>query len=321
MSSWANESGTLSYKDIALGKLDTKNKDNLCGINHYHSIIAGMPICNVDDTDEIFAVMKEYNVMYEGKMITSSIELNQIYYDFYNWEITRKTDGSVASKKSIKNDIDQVKIRDIENNWSVKYENLWPGVRRRIEQNVLITSGDIPEFDKEFLMKFFIAMDWRSTASEPIFKENFKWLCSDVLSLKEVAIPEDERELPFFKTMYDYFEHCLLLKLYRRFLNDEGPIYTQAMQNLKYTSFHFLVADGATKFITSDNPSFVYVREDGLKAGLMPITPCIMLAQGRKSDADSIYGVTHITDDAVKRYNRIVEENADKYIIYDNTRN
>ena len=52
MSSWANESGTLSYKDIALGKLDTKNKDNLCGINHYHSIIAGMPICNVDDTDE-----------------------------------------------------------------------------------------------------------------------------------------------------------------------------------------------------------------------------------------------------------------------------
>lgn len=320
MSAWANESGTLSYKDIVSGELDTKNKDNLCGINHYHSIIAGMPICTADDADEIFAVLKDYNVMYEGKKVMDSLDLNQIYYDFYNWEITRKTDGSIASKKSIKNNIDQVKIRDVEENWSIKYESLWPAVRARIEENILYVSGDIAEFDKEFLMKFFIAIDWRSTASEPLFQEKIQWLCSDVLALEKVETPEDERELPFFETMYDYYEHCLLLKLYRRYLDDDGPIFIQAMQNLKYTSFHFLVADGDIKFITSDNPSFVYDRDDGLKVGLMPVTPHILLAQGRKTEEDHIYRVTHITDEAVKRYNGIIEKNADKYVIYDNTR-
>ncbi len=245
--------------------------------------------------------------------------MNQIYYDFENWEITRKSDSTVASKKHIKATIDQVKIRDIEENWSVKYENNWPTIRSKIEQNVLNSSGDIPEFDKDFLMKFFVATDWRSAVSEPLFQENFKWLGSEMLSLDELDIPEDERGLPFFETLYDYFEHCLLLKLYRRFLNDDGPMYVQALQNMKYTSFHFLIADGVTKFVTSDNPSFVYTQADGLKVGLMPITPRILLVQGKKSDATSVYCVTHITDDAVKRYNAVIEENADKYVIYDNT--
>lgn len=321
MSAWANSSGTLKYKELATDYIGTKNKDNLCGINHYHSIVAGMPICTESDANTIFAIMRDYKVVYEGKEITSNLELNQIYYDFGSWEITRKVDGTVASKKPIRAAIDQVKIRDIEENWSIKYENNWPNLRSAIENNVLKASGEIPEFDKEYLMKFFISIDWRSIASEQLFTEQFQWLGIDVLSMNEVEIPEEERELPFFETMADYFKHCLLLKLYRRFLNDEGPIYDHVQQSLMHTSFHFLVADGPTHFITSDNPSFVYWREDGNKAGIMPITPRILLAQGRKTDMDPVYCVTHITDEAVQRYNTIIENNADKYVIYDNSKN
>lgn len=321
MSAWANASGTLKYKNLVTGEFDTKNKDNLCGINHYHSIVAGMPICTADDADNIFSIMKDYKVVYEGKEVTSNLELNQIYYDFGSWEITRKSDGTIASKKPIKAAIDQVKIRDIEENWSVKYENKWTNVRNTIENNVLTVSGEIPEFDKEFLMKFFISIDWRSIASEPLFTDQFRWLGVEVLSMDEVEIPEEERGLPFFETMADYFKHCLLLKLYRRFLNDDGPIYEHIQQSLQHTSFHFLIADGVTKYVTSDNPSFVHLREDGSKVGIMPITPRILLAQGKKSDTDPVYCVTHITDEAVQKYNKIIEDNAEQYVIYDNTGN
>ena len=87
------------------------------------------------------------------------------------------------------------------------------------------------------------------------------------------------------------------------------------MANLKYTSFHFLVADGPTKFITSDTPAFVYKRPDGLFAGLLPIAPRILMVQGKNTDNDDHYYITHITDEAVQEYNKTIYENADKFVI------
>lgn len=67
-------------------------------------------------------------------------------------------------------------------------------------------------------------------------------------------------------------------------------------------------------FDTSDNPSFTFIRTDGLKEGLMSIIPRILMAQGTCiEDADKYY-ITHITDDAVKKYNSIIRANADEFI-------
>lgn len=95
-----------------------------------------------------------------------------------------------------------------------------------------------------------------------------------------------------------------------------GVIYNLAVENLKYTNFHFLIADGPTYFDTSDNPSFIFTRNDSLKEGLMPITPKILLAQGKKTDKEEGYCVTHITDEAVKRYNCVIRSNASEFIIH-----
>lgn len=319
ISAWGNISGTISYKELKTGMCGKKNKDNILGINHYHSIIAGMPICTEDDVKEIFAILKDYNVEYQGKVITDLMQINQIYYDFENWKITRKSDGTIASKKPIKSAIDQVKIRDIETLWSTKYENHWPEVRTEIEKRVLKASGEIEEFQKDFLMKFYVSIDWRSSATDPLFAKEFKRLSTDILQMDQVEIPKDERGLPFFETMADYFEHCLLLMTFRRFLHDEGTMCVQVEASEKNTNFHFLIADGKSRFITSDNPSFICLREDGLKVGLMPITPRILMAQGKSGNSDNVYYVTHITEEAVERYNKKIEENALQYIIYDNT--
>lgn len=199
ISAWGNISGTISYKELKTGMCGKKNKDNILGINHYHSIIAGMPICTEDDVKEIFAILKDYNVEYQGKVISDLMQINQIYYDFENWNITRKSDGTIASKKPIKSAIDQVKVRDIETLWSTKYENHWPEVRTEIEKRVLKASGEIEEFQKDFLMKFYVSIDWRSSATDPLFAKEFKRLSTDILQMDQVEIPKDERGLPFLK--------------------------------------------------------------------------------------------------------------------------
>ncbi len=320
MSAWANSSGTLLVKNLHTGETEKKNKEKFLGVNHYHSIIAGMPICTEDDAKEIFKILNDYDVSYQGRIVANPLELNQLYYDYENWTVTRKSDGSIAAKKPIKAAIDQVKIRDIETTWSTKYENRWQAIREEIENKVLFVKNcEVPEFQKDFLMRFYTSMDWRGFATNLLFIQAFDALCKDAVAFDEIVIPVDERELPFFETAYDYFKHCLLLKYFRRFLNDDGPMYLHANQNIKFINFHFLIADGATRFNTSDNPSFWCTREDGLKIGLMPIEPRILMAQGKNTDNEPMYSVTHITDDAVKKYNRWIEENAEQYIILDNT--
>lgn len=316
MSSWKHGKGTL-YVEYRNGEIRERNKDKIAGVTDFHSVLVGMPICTKEDTDEIFKCLSDYFVEYNGRIVTETLELNQIYHDFDNWKITR-ADGTIVSKKKLRNDIDCVRIRDIEALWSVKYENGWDKLKEKIEATVLSSTADaIPAFDREYLMKFYTAMDWRGFKSNIHLNGAFDWLCNEVLPLHEIEIPKDERELPIFENAEDYFKHCYILKSYRKFLNDEGVIYANAMANLEHTSFHFLVADATTTFITSDNPAFVFTRSDGQLQGIMPISPRILMVQGRNTDKDEVYYITHIDDDAVKAYNNIIRANAVEFVIMD----
>jgi hypothetical protein len=164
-------------------------------------------------------------------------------------------------------------------------------------------------------MRFYTALDWRSIKSNIQFNEAWEWLCKEVLHLDEIDIPEEERELPILDNAAEEMKHNLLLKFYRKYLNDDGVIYTHAMANLAKTSFHFLVADGTETFNTSDNPVFVFRRNDGKLQGVLPLTPRILMAQGRNSERDANFYITHITDEAVKRYNLEIEKNASNFVV------
>ncbi len=316
MSAWSRGSGTLKveFKNNP-GTIEEKNKDNIAGITDYHSIKAGMPMCTQADTDLIFAAVAPYTVTYEGKVISDTLELNKVFYDFDNWIITRG-DGTPVRKRRIRNEIEQVKIKDIEANWSVKYENAWSNQVSIIEDKILNASTNtIPAFDCEYIMKFYTALNWRGFASNAQFESTVTWLCRDIMDLGNIAIPKEERLLPSLTTAEEEMRHNVLLQYYRKYLNDTGVIYEAAMASLKYTSFHFLIANGPTKFITSDTPAFVYKRPDGALAGLLPITPQILMVQGKNTDHDDNYYITRITDEAVKHYNEIICEKADKFVI------
>lgn len=317
-SAWEHGSGTLYVQFCGEEEVVERNKDRIAGVTNYHSIIAGMPIVTETDAQKIFASLNDFEVRYSGQIITDALELNRLYYDFANWEIFR-ADGSPVSKKRIKAQIEDVKIRDIESLWSSKYEDAWGQIRDELITKVTSAATVcIPAFQKEYLMKFYTALDWRSIKSNIQFNETWEWLCNEVLQLNQIEIPEEERELPMLENAAEEMRHNLLLKFYRQYLNDDGVIYKNAMANLAHTSFHFLVADGQETFITSDNPVFVFRRNDGKLQGVLPISPRVLMAQGKNTDSDDKFYITHITEDAVRRYNEEIKKNAVDFVVKEN---
>lgn len=242
MSAWANDAGTLEVEFLSNpGAFEPKNKDNIAGITDYHSIKAGMIICTKDDADKIFAPLRNYTVEIDGQVITDTLEMNQKFYDFDSWVI-RRSDGSLVSKKAIKREIEKIKIKDIESNWSTKYENEWNKVVHDLETTIFSSKLEsIPAIHKDYLMKFFVALDWRSIQSNDEFQKAFRPFADALLD--EIEIPEEERILPSLQTAADEMKHSLLLKYYRKYLDDDGVIYTHAIESLKHTNFHFLIAD------------------------------------------------------------------------------
>lgn len=315
MSAWANKAGTLQIEFLDNpGVLKPRNKEKIAGITDYHSIKAGMVICTKDDSDKIFSPLADYIVEIEGHIVTDTLEMNRKYYDFDSWIIKRK-DGSTVSKKALKRDIEKIKIKDIESNWSAKYENNWNTVVAELKSAILTAkSKHIVAIHKDFLMKFFVALDWRSIQSNNEFQKVFQLFANALLD--EIEIPEEDRIIPCLRTAADEMKHNLLLKYYRKYLDDDGVIYTHAIESLKHTNFHFLIADGPTCFDTSNNPSFTFIRDDGLKEGLMPITPRILMVQGRCSEDVDKYFITHISDDVVMKYNEIIRANANEFVIH-----
>ena len=317
MSAWANDAGTLQIEFLNNpGVLKPRNKEKIAGITDYHSIKAGMVICTKDDADKIFSPLADYTVEIGGHIVTDTLEMNRKYYEFDSWIIKRQ-DGSPVSKKALRRDIEKIRIKDIESNWSAKYENNWNTVVADLESAILTAkSKNIVAIHKDFLMKFFVALDWRSIQSNIEFQKAFRPFADALLD--EIEIPEEERILPCLRSAADEMKHNLLLKYYRKYLDDDGVIYTHAIESLKHTNFHFLVADGPTYFDTSNNPSFIFIRDDGLKEGLMPITPHILMTQGRCSEDADKYFITHISDNAVMKYNKIIRANANEFVIHPN---
>ena len=143
MSAWANNSGTLQIEFLNdPGVYKQKNKENIAGITDYHSIKAGMVICTKDDADKIFYPLANYAVEIDGQIVTNTLEMNLKFYDFDNW-IIRRNDGSLVGKKSIKREIEKIKIKDIEANWSTKYENKWSAVVADLESVILTLFDEI----------------------------------------------------------------------------------------------------------------------------------------------------------------------------------
>ena len=317
---WQKNKGTLKIQEKPTGNIKEKNKSNVSGINYYHSIIAGMPICTQDDSDYLFASLSGLIVTYNDEIITNTQRMGEVFYDFSKWIITQQDNSPVPKSKRnfIFDTIQQCKINEIEDLWSTKYETKWNVKRELIEQKLKGISMDctIDAFQKGFLTKFLVSLDWRSITKNDIFKEVFDDINS-IIHFDKIVIPKNEQELPLFKTAYDYMEHCILLKLFRDYLHDKGLMYEYAKTCIEQLSLCFLIAPDGITFHTSDNPSFqIQVKERDCEGiiGVFPVSPKICIVQNRSKDNDK-YQVRILSSKEVEKYNDYIDQNASEIIV------
>lgn len=320
LSAWADNRENLEVKDKETGGIQRHKKESIFCRRNYYSISVGMPICTSEDAESILEPLEDYNVIYKGQNVTAPIDLLRIYYDFDEWEIRK--DGiaiSMSTRNSIKDRIKNAKVLKIEEAWSDQYENSWPTVRAEIVNTVTKGDGDIPEFQKSFLVRFFVMLNWREFSKAEEYKEDVNLLWEPVRSLYDNA-EDDDDEPGGIKPIIDDYVKASLLKRYWEFLNKNGHLYEQAMQDLEHTSILFCIAGRDLRFVTSDNPAFYHKTEEGRCEGIMPVTPKILLILRRQAEQESVYHVLHINDAMIAQYNDIIEEHATESIILDNSR-
>jgi len=294
----------------------TRNKGRIFGKNDYYSIKAGMPLCTKEDTDKIFFILNDYKVEIDGQVVKDSISMNKEYWGFDSWVIKRN-DGSLVSNRHLRREIEKVKIKDIEKNWAEKYENHWARIVRDMESVILGSKSSVVKAKyKGYLIRFFVALDWRSVQGNIVFQEEYGRYAE---VLKEIGdFPEKERPLPFIDSPFEEIKHYLLLKYYRDYLMDKGVMFDDATMKLRKTTFKFLISDEAMFFYTSDNPAFIYKREDGLYMGVMAITPKILMCIYKCEETYDKYFIKRISDKEVEKYNQIIREHATEYVIRPN---
>ena len=102
---WVYNNDSLNVHYRGESGFKERNRKKILGVTHYHSIIAGMPICTQADTDIIFAPLKDKCVKINGVVITDTLEMNNRFGSFEDWEITN-SDGLLANKNDLKNKIE-----------------------------------------------------------------------------------------------------------------------------------------------------------------------------------------------------------------------
>lgn len=312
--SYSNESIYVMNKETKL--IESKNINNNFGITQFHSITAGMPICEYHDLVKIFKPLENYEVFYDNKLIDSLEEYNNSYFQFDKWIIKKEgIEISQKNKNILKSEIDKVKIIDIESLWEKKYENKWKWLCETIENKVLKTDLlEIDEFYKGLIMKFAIAYNWRGFYGNDSFNLVYNWI-SNLTELREIKIATKDRQKKYLETASQEMQHFLLLKNYRKFLRDDGIMYELAKNYIRLMGIKFYVTVGNSKFMTSDNPSFVGKNIDGKLLHILPVSPNIIACIGLNSKHEKKYFIERISDREVFKINKQIVENSVERVI------
>jgi hypothetical protein len=319
---WCHSNDSVYVVDKGKRKLETKNINTNFGISQFHTITAGMMICEDNDLNQIFKYLDGYEIYLNNKKLSDFHEYNINYTDFDDWII--KKDSKPVSKKTkniLKSKIEQEKILEIENLWQIKFENKWRWLRDTIEYNVLRTkSTEINQFYKGLIMRFVVAFNWRGFYGNELFRKEYEWI-SDMINLDEIIIPYEERYKVYLETASVEMEHLLLLKNYREFLRDKGIMYKMAVNYVRLLGIMFYVAGGSNNFITSDNPSFIG-KFEGQSVHIFPVSPRVIVCLGKNGKNEDKYLVKKVPDRLVSMINKQIYDNCvDRIIMFDSKDN
>lgn len=318
MRAWCFSGESVHTYDKETKKLLNRNISTILAENYFHSIKAGSLYTTPKALNKIFESLDQYTVKLNGKVLDSKDELNQNFQDYDEWEITYPNGNKVSKKKrnEIKQQLISISDDTLEKRWSSELENGWPSISKnlytRLHKILIKDPDEILTFeDFKKLIKYFIMFDWRGKNSNATLNWFMDFL-KDIFPFdkSDMVIPEEKRIYRSDKTVFDEIKHAAMLRFYEQLLdNRDGMkrIYESYLANL---TIIFLL-DRNSDLITSDNPAYETVDENGNKVPIFVATPKVLIMLAKKDPLEpNAYKIKQMDQQEVEYYNNKTFEQA-----------
>lgn len=307
-------------------KICSKPTEKINAIDNFHDLKAGSIYLPPDALREIFEpLLSIVCVQLDGDSLDTEEKLWKGYRQFDRWVVT-----DMLGTPLTEDELDDLKIyfRDsrytfVETEWSYTYENDWHNFINSFEAKVRRNNVDkrmgknitdaITKDEIDKLMRYAVIYNFRSVEGSEEFNKILESV--DIYQcLKEVTIPKTERIHSDDKTAADEFRHAKRVKDFIDFLKfDTGTLKTFLLAYEKNLEPYIWLTDSGNPFITSNEPSFTYIRKDKLKEMIFVASPT-MLVSFIKGCGNNYY-VEDASDEKVKEYNKVIAERGNIIIV------
>ena len=315
LKAWSNNNTDVYYIEKNEMNIDFKQKNfqkntkRLTTVKEFYTRNVYTSFDEADDLEKIFLPLKskKYSVIYNKKEIGSFEELKKEFHDFDSWEIYKPKNVLISNKEKakLKKEIEEVKIRDIEEAWNRMFENSWPNTREAVEEAVKLNHGAaiINAVKREELIKFMVAIEWRTFPPHPEILRQFNKLIN-ILGIEKTLnepVEKEEEYLSIVSTRGEYYLHEIILKNFYKFFHNKGPIFVAYTHIYKNMDIELLIPEPGFEFITSDNPINTFTNSNNEIEYIFPITPVLACAvRNNRNDLDiEKYRVTTYSKDKV----------------------
>jgi len=317
MKPWCFSGNSIWVYDKSSQKSKPHNIENICGINYFHSIRAGSLYASQDSLNKIWSFLLPYHISINGKALDTTGDMNRHYSEFDHWEI-KYPNGAKVNKKNrniIKQRIKQSKVNDIEEQWNVQFENDWRETSQLLYEKIQKIQEGEPIFltahDSSTIMKYIIMFDWRGAIGNEQLNELLEFIDNQIFSFSEIDIPQNDRTYQSDKTALDEIRHAYLLKTYDEFLSGSGTMQKALESYEENLTFIFMLTSSGDKFITSNNPSFMFKNAEGYNEHVFVALPSLLISLAKKDkEHPHAYKIAYLETEQVKQYNQVIFENA-----------
>lgn len=300
--------------------------EKINAIDNFHDLRAGSMYLPDDALKEIFdPLLSIIDVKLDDGFLDSEEKLWKGYQRFDEWIVFDKT-GKLLSEDE--NEKLRVYLRDsrytfVETEWSYTYENEWNRFIVSFEEKVRKINSDknegkniidaVTKDDIDKLMRYAVIYNFRSIEGS----EEFNRILDEIPLynyLKEIPLSEDERIHANDVTAAEEFKHVKRVKDFIEFLkNDSGTIKVFLTASKNNLEPYIWLSDSNDPFITSNEPSFTYLRKDKLKEMIFVASPTMMISFGR-GDSER-YFIEEASHEKVKEYNKVIAERGNTLIV------
>lgn len=326
MRSWKHGKSSIYFVKKGEDNLgESKSTKKIGGMDNYHSIQAGSLNATKLEYDRFFKVILDsYTAKVENRVLYSSEEMNNRFYDFDNWVIIDKAGKEISEtqKINIENEIKSNYDKTIEEKWNILYEANWNNIKSSIVKTVSDKANSIifPDIMRNELIKFMVSLEWRTKPYHPVFQESWARVKENSVSslLETTSIPEEDRSFPFITTLEEEFTHYYLLNQFKKLFEGKGNIMKEIDILTKNAYIEFLIAPKDKEFLTSDNPVCRFYNQDKKLEYIFPVCPNIAcrVLNAKDNQLEDKYSILHINKKKMIEYNNKLKENCWKgYIL------